>query len=133
MRQGVSTGQESAADFAAGRVAVRVEDARAAVRGLAREGQLRAGAIKFRAPFDQLRNVLRALFYQERYGFRAAQAVAGRDGVLLVKSNFVFVAEGHRDAALRIGGGGFAQVGFCQDQNGARGTEFDGGAKAGDA
>jgi len=60
MRNRVRAGQKCAADFAAGGVAMSVQDAGAAVRGLARKGKFRAGAIEFGAPFDELRNVLRA-------------------------------------------------------------------------
>src|SRR5215470_16260176 len=130
MRQCMSASKQSAADFAAGGVAMRVENARAAVCGLARESQFGAGAIEFRAPFDELSDVLGTFFHQQGYRFRPAESVAGSDGVLLVQADFVFVAEGNGDATLRICSCGFAQVGFCKDKNGARGAEFDGGTKA---
>ena len=90
-------------------------------------------AIEFGAPFNQLGNVLGAFLDQQRDGFGPAQAVAGRDGVLFVKADFIFVAEGNGDAALRIGGGRFAEIGFGQNQDRSRGAELDGGAKPGDA
>ena len=112
---------------------MRVQNAGPAVRRFARERQLRAGAIEFGPPLDQLRDVLRTFFHQQRNGFGAAQSVAGLDGVLLVQADFVFVAEGHRDAALRPGRGGIAQIGLGQDQHAARGAELDCGAQPGDS
>src|SRR6266699_1249243 len=59
---GVGAREESAADLPPGGVPVSMENARAAVRGLAREGQLGARAIKFGAPFNELLDVLGAFF-----------------------------------------------------------------------
>src|SRR5579859_1570946 len=108
MRNGIGAGKKGAADFAAGGVAVRVKNARTAVRRFAGEGEFCAGPVEFRAPFDELRDVLRTFFDKERDGFGAAKAIAGVDRVLLVQADFVFVAEGHGNAALRPGGGGVA-------------------------
>jgi len=129
----MSASEESAADFTAGGIAVCMENARSAMRGLASEGELGAGAIEFSAPFDELGDVLGSFFHQKRDGFRTAQAVAGRDGVLFVQADFVFIAERYSNAALRVGGCGFAEIGFRKDKNGARGAELDRGAEAGDA
>ena len=68
------------------------------------------GAIEFGAPFDKLCNVFWAFFDQECYRFRATEAVAGAESVLLVQTDFVFVAEGYGNAALRPGGGGIAEI-----------------------
>src|SRR5438477_4808829 len=133
MRNGVRAGEESAADFASGGIAMRVENTGAAVSGFAGESEFGAGAIEFSAPFDKLGDVLRTFFNQERDGFRAAQAVTGRERVLLVETNFVLIAECYSDAALRPGCGGITESGFCEDQNGAGGAEFDGSAQTGDA
>ena len=129
----MSAGEKSAADFASGGIAVRVEDAGAAVRGFAREGKFGAGAIEFGAPFDELSDVLGAFFDEESYGFRAAEAVAGVERVLFVQADFVFVAERYGDAALCPGSGGIAEIGFGEDQNAAGAAEFNGGAQTGDA
>jgi hypothetical protein len=112
---------------------VGVEDARAAVGGFAGERELGARAVEFGAPFDELGDVARAFFDQEGNRFGIAEAVAGVDGVLLVEADFVFVGEGNGDAALGVGGGGFGEVGFSEDQDAAGLAEFDGGADACDA
>ncbi len=52
VRNGVRAGQEGAADFAAGGVAMGVQDAGAAMGGFARESELGAGAVELGAPFD---------------------------------------------------------------------------------
>ncbi len=109
VRNRIGAGQQRAADFAPRRIAMRMQNARAAVRGFASEGELRAGTIEFRAPFDQLRDVLRAFFNEQCHRFGPAKAVARIDRVLFVEADFVFVAEGHGNAALRPGSGRIAQ------------------------
>ena len=133
VRDFVSAGKEGATDFAASRIAMRVEDARAAVRGFTRESEFGAGTIEFGAPLDELGDVLRAFFDQESDGFGAAEAVACAEGVLFVQPNFIFVAERDGDAALRPGGGGVAESGFGEDEDAARAAEFNGGAQTCDA
>ena len=108
---------------------MRVEDARAAVRCLARKRQLGASAVEFRAPLDELGDVLRSLFHQHRHGFRAAQAVARVDGVLLVQPDFVFIGERHGNPALCPGGRRIAQIRFRQHQHASRFAEFNRGAQ----
>ena len=127
MRNGVCAGEKRAADFAAGGIAMCVEDAGTAVGGFASKGKLGSGAIEFGAPFDELGDVLGALFHEKRNGFGTAESVACAEGVLLVKADFVFVAEGNGDTALRPGGGRVAEIGFGEDEDAASGTEFDGG------
>ncbi len=96
------------------------------MRGFPRECQFRAGAVEFGAPFDELRDVLRTLFDKQRHGFGAAKAVTRVDGVLLVKADFVFVAERDSDAALRPGRCGIAQKRFGQHEDASRVAKFDG-------
>src|SRR5215510_15317547 len=108
MRNGIGAGEQSSADFAAGGVTVRVQNARPTVCGFAREGKLRAGAVEFGAPFDELRDVFRAFFDEKRDGFGSAQTVSGIDSVLLMQADFVFIAEGDGDAALCPRRGGVA-------------------------
>lgn len=133
MRDCVSAGEQRSADFASGGIAMGVENTGAAVCCFAREGEFRSGAIEFRAPFDQLRDVLRAFFDQKRNGLGAAQTVPGRQGVLFVQADFVFVAERYRNAALCPRGGGIAERGFRENQNAAGTAEFDGRAQTGNA
>src|SRR5208283_269947 len=133
MRDGVSAGEEGAADLAAGGMAVGVEDAGTAVGGFTGEGELGAGAIEFGAPFDELGDVVGAFFDEESDDVGAAEAVTGVEGVLFVEADFVFVAEGDGDAALGVGGSGFGKIGLGEDEDGAGFAELDGGAHAGDA
>ena len=126
-------GEQSAADFASSGVAVRVQDAGAAVSGFTSEGKFGAGAIEFGAPLDKLSNVLGAFFDEKSYRFGAAEAIAGVERVLFVEADFVFVAEGYGDAALRPGSSGVAEMGFGEDQDAAGAAEFNRGAQTGDA
>src|SRR5262245_19909794 len=111
---------------------MRMKNARAAVCCFACEGELCSGAIKFGAPLDQLRDVFGTFFDEQSDGFGTAEAIAGGNGVLFVEADFIFVAECDCDAALRVGSGGFAEIGLCEYKNSAGGAEFDGGAQAGD-
>ena len=122
-------GEKGTTDFPSRGIAMRVEDAGATVRRFTRESEFGASTIEFGAPFNKLGNVLRALFDEESDGFGAAEAVACAECVLFVAANFVFVAEGHGDAALRPGGGRIAQSGFSEYQNATRAAEFDSGAQ----
>ena len=36
-----------------------------------------------------------------------------------MEANFVFIGESDGDAALRVGGGGFVEIGFGEDEDGA--------------
>jgi len=103
------------------------------VRSFTRESEFSAGAIELGAPFDELSNVFRALFDKESHGFWAAEGIASVERVLLVKADFVFVAERYSDAALRPGGGRIAERGFGENQNAAGAAEFNGGAQTRDA
>ena len=133
MRKFVRAGEQCAADFAAGGITVRVENTRTAMGGFAGEGKLGAGTVEFGAPFDELVDVLRAFFDEERDRFGAAKTITGVEGVLFVQADFVFVGEGDSDAALGPGSGGIAEIGLGQDENAAGGAEFDGGAQTGHA
>ena len=131
MRDGVGAREEGTADFAAGGIAVSVEDAGTAVSGFASEGELGTCTIEFGAPFDELRDVLGTFFDEERDGLGAAEVIAGVEGVLFVKTDFIFVGKSDGDAALRVGGGGFVEVGFGEDEDSAGLAEFNGGADTG--
>jgi len=133
MRDSVSASEEGSANFASGGVAMRVENARAAVSGLTSEGEFGTGAIEFGAPFDELRDVFWTFFDKERDSFGAAEAVASVEGVLLVETNFVLIAERDSDTALCPRCRGIAEIRFCEDENAAGGTEFDRGAQTGNA
>jgi hypothetical protein len=105
---------------------MRVQDAVAAVRAFTAEGELGSPAIEFRAPLNQFSDSLRSVFYKNSRGFWLAKAVAGLQSVLKMEADFIFVAEGCRDAALRKLGIRFSYVAFGQHQYVAGGGEFDG-------
>ncbi len=121
--------QQRTADFPARGIAVRVQNPRTAVRRLSRERQLGSRAVELGSPIDKLRDVPGPFLHQRRNGFRAAEAVSGVDGVLLMQPDLVFVAQGDCDSALRVCGRGFAQVRFCEHQHVSRTAQLDGSAQ----
>src|SRR5258708_12688082 len=62
MRNFVRAGEQSTADFASSGIAVRMQDAGAAVCGFASEGKFGATAIEFRTPFHELTNLFKSSF-----------------------------------------------------------------------
>ncbi len=110
-----------------------VQDAVAAVRALAGEGQAAGFAVELRAPIDELLDGGGAFLDERVHGGAVAQAVAGVEGVLLVKLHLVVVAESHGDAALGVFGGRFVQALLGHHQDAAGGRQFDGGAQPGHA
>ena len=84
VRYRVRPGEQRPADLPAGRVAVGMQDSRAAVRRLARKSQFRSRPVEFRPPLDELRDVLRTFFDHQSHGLGAAQTITGIDGVLFV-------------------------------------------------
>ena len=124
---------QRAANLAAGGISVGMQHAAAAVRALAREGDLGAGAIELRAPLDQLLDARRAFLHQHARGLFVAQAVAGLQRVFQVQPNLVVVAERSGDAALRILGVGFRHLLLGQAKHAAGGGKLHRGAQAGNA
>ena len=122
---------ESARNFVAGGVAVRVQDPVAAVRALAGECQPAAFVIELRAPIDELLDSGRPLFHQSVDGGPVAQSVAGVKGVLLVQLHLVVIPERYGDATLRVLGGRLAEALLGDHQHLARFGQFDGGTHAG--
>ena len=123
---------QGAADLAAGRVAVSVQDAAAAMRALARECDLRTGAIEFRAPLDQLFDARRTFFHQDARGFLVAKAVAGLQRVFEMQPNFVVVAECRCDTTLRVLGVRLRDLALGEAKHATRGGKFHRRAQAGD-
>ena len=124
---------QGADNLRAGGVAVRVQNAAAAVRAFPRERELRSFAVELRAPFDKLLNGRRRLFHQYAHGRRIAQPVASHHGVLLVQQHFVVVAQRRGDAALGVLGGRLLQAVLGNDEHGTGFRQFDGGAQPGNA
>jgi hypothetical protein len=122
---------ERSRDLAPGGIAVRVQDAVAAVRALAGECQLAARAVEGGAPLDQFLNRRRTLFHQGAHGDGVAQAVAGIQRVLFMQLDLVVVTEGDGDATLRVFGGGFPKAFLGHHQHRTRLGEFDCRAQTG--
>ena len=70
-------GVQCAADFAPCGITVGMQNARAAVSAFASEGKFGSGAVKLRAPGNQVLDALRTFFNQNADGFRIAEAVTG--------------------------------------------------------
>src|SRR6185437_9482546 len=121
---------EGARDFPPRGVAVRVEDAVAAVRAFAGEQQLRSPPVESGAPFDQLLNGGGSVLNQRSNGVDVTQAVSRVESVLFVKIDLVIVVQGGGDSALRIFRRGLAKAVFCDYKHAARGGELDGGPQA---
>src|SRR6185503_4528916 len=66
------------------------------------------------------------LLDQGVYSFAVAEPITGSYGVLFMKLDLVIIAQGDRNAALRVFGGGFVQRVFCNDQHLARLGQLDG-------
>ena len=124
---------QRARDLAAGRIAMRVQDPAAAVRGFPREREAHPVAIELRAPFDELLDRRRSFLDQRVDRRDVAQPRAGRDRVLLMQPHLVVIAERDRDAALRIFRGGLPQAVLGDHQHRSRLRQFDGGPQSGDA
>ena len=109
---------KSARDFAAGGIAMRVQDAVAAVRAFAREQEARSFAIEAVPQSMSCSMAAGASSTSVRTAVRVAEAVAGDESVLLVKLDFIVIVERDGDAALRVLGRGFAQAVFGDDNTG---------------
>ncbi len=79
-----------------------MQNAVAAVRGLAGKGQLGAFAVKLRAPVNKFLDAFRPLFHQDARRVGVHNAVAGLDGVLEVQADLIFIAQGDGDPALCV-------------------------------
>ena len=130
--------QQRAANLAAGRIAVCVQDAVAAVRAFACQHQLArmlafCVAVKARIPAQQLIHACRSFFHQDARRQRIHQPIAGSQRVLQMQSNVLRTANRHRDPALRILRVRFAQRLFSDNKHPSRIRQRDGGAKSGNA
>ena len=94
---------------------MRVQDSIARMGAFASKQQIGTFAVEGCSPFDQLLDEGGSFFDERADGFEIAEAIAGNERVLLMQLHFVVVAEGNRDAALRVLRGGFAQAVFRYD------------------
>src|SRR6266446_7748185 len=116
-----------------GGIALRVQDAVAAVGALARERKLGSVAIKLCAPLDQFFNARRTFFDEHADGFHIAQAVSGDERVLKVQAHFVFVAKGGCDSYLRVVHSGVAHLTLGEHEHAADVGKFNSSAEPGNA
>jgi len=116
-------------DFAARRVAMRVQNTIARMSAFACKQQIGAFAIERRSPFNQLLDDTGAFFDKRAHRFQITKAIAGNNCVLLMQLYLVIVAECSRNTALRVFRGGFTQAVFGNDQDMACRSELDGCAK----
>ena len=82
---------EGADDFAAGRIAMSVQYAIAAVSSFAGKQQLRSFAIERSTPFDEPFDCRRRFFDQRSHRFPIAETIACNDRVVLMQIAFVIV------------------------------------------
>ena len=82
IRKGFCFGVQGAEDLASSGIPVRMQDAITAVCAFTSESQLRTVAIKFRAPFNQFFNSLRAFFHQHLDRICVAESVSRIQRVL---------------------------------------------------
>ncbi len=83
---------ECACNLPPGGIAMRVQNAVAAVRAFARERKPLPFAIELRAPVDQLLNRGRAFFHQRADSLAVAESIARIERVLLMQRHLVVVA-----------------------------------------
>ena len=124
---------EGAGDFAAGGIAVGVEDAVAGVGAFAAEDEFAAFAVEFGAPFEELFDDVGAFVDEGFDGVGIAEAIAGGEGVLFMEGDFVVIGERGGDAALGVLRGRFVEGVLGEDEDLPGGGKRDGGAEAGDA
>lgn len=78
-----------------------VQDAVAAVRAFAAEGELGALPVEFRAPLNQLLNAVRRIFDEDFGSVGIAETITGQKCVLEMEADFILVAQCGGDTALR--------------------------------
>ena len=122
---------ERARDLAPRRIAVRMQDAVAAVRAFAGECQPGSLAVELRAPVDELPDGSGSFLHQGAHRRAVAEAVSRVQRVPLVQFHLIVVAQSDGDPALRIFGGGFPEAVLGDHQHLARLSQFDGGAQPG--
>jgi len=120
---------QSTDDFAAGGIAMRVQNAVAAVGAFAGKQEIGALAIKSGSPLYQLLDGGGTFLDEDANRFRVTEAIARNERVLLMQFYFVIVAQRGGDSPLRIFGGRLAKAIFGNDQNAAGICEFYSRAK----
>ena len=108
---------QRAGNFAARRISVRVQNAVAAVRSFAGEGELLALAVELGAPLDQVLNRGGTLLHQRVNGALIAESIARIERVLLMERDFIVIAQSYGDTALSVLRRRLAQRIFGDNQN----------------
>ena len=120
-------------DLTPGRI-MGVQHAAYLVRRLFRQRErARPVAIETRAPVDELAHVAHAVVNEHAHRGFEAQAIARGNGVGGMQIGMVVVADGGRNAALRVTGIALVGIRLGEDDDVAGGGEVRGGAQAGDA
>ena len=120
---------ERACDLLSGGIAMRVQNAVAAVGGFARQRQLARMPIELRAPADQLPDDFRPLLDQRPHGVQVAESIARDERVLLVEFDVIVFPERDRDTALGVLRRRFLEGVLGDHQNTTRFGKLDGGTQ----
>ncbi len=99
----------------------------------ASKGKLGAFAVELRAPPDQFFDPFRSILDQDLRGVGIAKPIAGVERVLQVQADFVFVAEGRGDPALRQLCARIRNFALGKHKNAPGGGQFNGGAQSGNS
>ena len=121
------------ANLAAGGVSMCMQNTTAAVSSLASESNFGSGAIKLRAPLDELLNASRAFFHQHPRSFFVAKTIARFQRVVQVQADFVIVAQCGGDAALGVLGVRLRDFAFGEAKNPSNAGEFHRSAQTRDS
>lgn len=133
MLQGLRFRVESAQYLASGGITVSMQDAVAAVCAFAGECKLGSIAVELRSPLDQFLDASGTFFDEHANSIYVAESISSDQRVLQVKTDFVFVAEGGSNAALRVVRCGIAHFTFGEDDNSPGVRQFNGCSKSGDS
>lgn len=90
-------------------------------------------AVEGGSPVEEFFDALRALFDEDASGFGIDETVAGCDGVFVMERDIFVSAEGDGDAALGVGGVGFGELFFGDDEDRAFARKTRGRAETGDS
>jgi hypothetical protein len=101
------------------------------MRGLACESELTVFAVELSAVLDQLRDITRALLYENRDGFFITQSRARINRVLIMKLNSIVIVQHDGDPALRIFGVRFSNMIFRKNDDSANARKCDRRAQPG--
>ncbi len=114
---GPRVAQQRPPDLRPGSIPVRVQNAIAAVRALARQHQLSRLAVEIRAPAQQFLDAQRPFLHQHPRRFAVHQAVAGVHRIVQMQRDVFLAAHRNGDSPLRIIGVRFVERFFRHHQH----------------